>query len=303
LTYDLIGDVHGQFSKLSSVLEHLGYEKRKKVYSRKDHCAIFIGDLVDRGSNSREVIELVKRMVEEGHAEAIMGNHEYNLFGYLTEGAKGKFLRPHSQKNERQVRETLASYSGHENALDTHLEWISNLPLYLNNKDFRAVHACWDKKSINYIKKSVGRKMDKEILIGSYKCGTKLEQAVKMIVSGPEMSLPDKIVQRDIDGNLRHNFRYKWWNAIKKSTYQEVAVKDSYQLPAGKVVLPTDFVNREYDEGKKPVFFGHYSMKGKPSLMKSNVCCLDWIDKRNRIGVYRLKPGEKLTHKNFKFFF
>ena len=270
MTYDLIGDVHGQFLKLKNVLEHLGYKKKKGVYSKENHCAIFIGDLVDRGENTVEVVELVKNMVEQGFAEAIMGNHEYNLFGYLTKDDKNNFLRPHNAKNK---------------------------------PEFRAVHACWDKASYQYIQKNMGSVMSKKNLVESYECGSKLENAVKMMLTGPELKLPKEFSQKDSEGHFRTAMRYAWWNKIKDKTYQEIAIKDSEFLPNIGVDIPDNFESQHYSSKRKPLFFGHYSMKGEPELMTSNVCCLDWVNKRNRIAVYRFKDEKILKAKNLKWFF
>jgi len=303
LTYDLIGDVHGQFLKLKNVLEHLGYKKKKGIYYKKNHLAIFIGDLVDRGDNTLEVVELVKNMVEAGYAEAIMGNHEYNLFGYLTKDSKNKFLRTHSSKNRNQVSKTLLSYKNKDQILQDHLKWISNLPLYINKPGFRAVHACWDKKAYKFVKNNVGSVLSEKGLRASYVCGSELENAVKLLLTGPELELPGKMSQKDKDGQSRSAMRYAWWNKVKGKTYQEVAIKDSESLPDIKIDLPKDFNNLNYSAKRKPLFFGHYSMKGMPELLKPNVCCLDWVVKINRIAVYRFSGEETLDTKNLKWFY
>ena len=303
MTYDLIGDVHGQFLKLKNVLDHLGYKKKKGVYSKENHCAFFIGDLVDRGENTVEVVDLVKNMVEQGFAEAIMGNHEYNLFGYLTKDDKNNFLRPHTAKNTKQVINTLVSYNKKDKLLEEHLDWMTNLPLYINKPEFRAVHACWDKASYQYIQNNVGSVMSKKNLIESYECGSKLENAVKMMLTGPELKLPKEFSQKDSEGHFRTAMRYAWWNKIKDKTYQEIAIKDSEFLPNIGVDIPDNFESQHYSSKRKPLFFGHYSMKGEPELMTSNVCCLDWVNKRNRIAVYRFKDEKILKAKNLKWFF
>lgn len=42
---------------------------------------VFVGDLVDRGPNSRAVVDLVRRRVQSGEARLLMGNHEEILIG------------------------------------------------------------------------------------------------------------------------------------------------------------------------------------------------------------------------------
>ena len=47
--YDIIGDVHGEGTKLVGLLTHLGYVKSNGVYRHPQRRAIFVGDLIDRG--------------------------------------------------------------------------------------------------------------------------------------------------------------------------------------------------------------------------------------------------------------
>ena len=149
MNYDILGDIHGQYSKLKDVLKRLGYKKTHGVFSQKGHKVIFVGDLIDRGEGAAKVVQLVKDMVDSGNAEAIMGNHEYNWIGYNTFSGN-KFLRPHTSKNERQVRETIKSYQGKEDLLHQHLEWLSSLPIFIEKKKFRVVHAFWEQLAVDY---------------------------------------------------------------------------------------------------------------------------------------------------------
>src|SRR5947208_2510055 len=104
--YDLIGDIHGYADELVKLLETLGYQKAKGVYRHPERRVIFVGDFVDRGPKIREVLEIVRPMIEEGTALAVMGNHEFNTLAYHTEdpAAPGHYLRRHSPKNEKQRR-------------------------------------------------------------------------------------------------------------------------------------------------------------------------------------------------------
>src|SRR5476649_1487441 len=106
--YDLIGDIHGHADELVQLLEALGYEKRKSVYGHPERKVIFLGDFIDRGPKIRQVLEIVRPMIEDGKALAVMGNHELNALAYHTEDSElpGKFLRPHIDKNVGQHRQT-----------------------------------------------------------------------------------------------------------------------------------------------------------------------------------------------------
>jgi protein phosphatase len=86
--FDIIGDVHGCYEELSALLEQLGYGIESgpagpKVIPPNGRKAVFVGDLVDRGPKIPEVLRLVMKMVEEGTACCVPGNHDMKLMRKL----------------------------------------------------------------------------------------------------------------------------------------------------------------------------------------------------------------------------
>lgn len=88
--FHIIGDVHGCFAELLALLCKLGYtitdEKaagRYSVQAPAGYTAVFVGDLVDRGPNSPEVLRLVMDMVEQKMALCVSGNHDDKLYRKL----------------------------------------------------------------------------------------------------------------------------------------------------------------------------------------------------------------------------
>lgn len=86
----MIGDVHGCFEELQELLRLLGYKvhfnKSEATYEVEPPAgakAVFVGDLVDRGPNSPEVLRLVMDMVEQGIAYCVSGNHDDKLLRLL----------------------------------------------------------------------------------------------------------------------------------------------------------------------------------------------------------------------------
>lgn len=86
--FDIIGDVHGCFDELVELLEKLGYAITKQpadpegdwsVTPPAGRKAVFVGDLVDRGPKVVSVLRLVMRMVHEGAALCVPGNHDVKL--------------------------------------------------------------------------------------------------------------------------------------------------------------------------------------------------------------------------------
>lgn len=93
--FDIIGDIHGCFDELILLLDQLGYqvkackeesEKRYMVRHPEGRKAVFLGDLVDRGPKTPEVLRLVMDMVATGDALCVPGNHDVRLLRKL----KGK---------------------------------------------------------------------------------------------------------------------------------------------------------------------------------------------------------------------
>jgi len=82
--FDIVGDVHGCADELVDLLEKLGYGVRNgegefEVTPPEGRRAIFLGDLVDRGPKTPDVLRLVMGMVESGTALCVPGNHDAKL--------------------------------------------------------------------------------------------------------------------------------------------------------------------------------------------------------------------------------
>jgi protein phosphatase len=92
--FDIIGDVHGCFDELQELLAKLGYIVDRteitstnygfSVTAPEGRKAIFLGDLVDRGPDSPNVLRLVMSMVNSGVAYCVPGNHDLKLQKYLS---------------------------------------------------------------------------------------------------------------------------------------------------------------------------------------------------------------------------
>ncbi len=89
--FDIIGDVHGCFDELTTLLGDLGYavadynvsEDLLTAHHPQGRRAIFVGDLCDRGPRNVDVLRLVMGMIRDGTAAAVIGNHDYKLLRWL----------------------------------------------------------------------------------------------------------------------------------------------------------------------------------------------------------------------------
>ena len=87
--FDIIGDVHGCFDELVTLLKRLGYSLEPRVDAAagtgfsathpEGRKAVFVGDLVDRGPGVAKVLKLVMAMEADGAALCVAGNHESKL--------------------------------------------------------------------------------------------------------------------------------------------------------------------------------------------------------------------------------
>ena len=87
--FDIIGDVHGCYFELTSLLAQLGYrmdltpEGFPLVKPPPGRKAIFLGDLVGRGPKIPQVLQLIMSMVENHVALCVPGNHDIKLIRKL----------------------------------------------------------------------------------------------------------------------------------------------------------------------------------------------------------------------------
>ncbi len=65
-TFDIIGDIHGEYQVLENLLEQLGYNK--SGFSSSGRRLVFLGDIIDRGPDSPAVIEKIINLVNNGKA-------------------------------------------------------------------------------------------------------------------------------------------------------------------------------------------------------------------------------------------
>lgn len=84
--FDIIGDVHGCYTELCSLLTKLGHTVDADTHTvdvLPDRKLVFLGDLCDRGPDSPSVFKLVMKAVKNGRALCVPGNHDMKLLKYL----------------------------------------------------------------------------------------------------------------------------------------------------------------------------------------------------------------------------
>ena len=122
----VIGDIHGCFNTLKKLVEEI----RNKYPKIPLYC---VGDLVDRGSFSYEVIEYI---VAE-NIKFTPGNHDYMFYHFVHEPFSGMGTAWLYNGYES----TMHSYNDRYEKINEHLEIIKNAPLYFNLEDCFICHA------------------------------------------------------------------------------------------------------------------------------------------------------------------
>jgi len=135
-TYYAIGDVHGELAKLETLLAYI----REDAGSRSGpHKVIFLGDLIDRGADSRGVIARAKGLAEQGDALVVKGNHEeLMLYAYDRDETAGLYHWANNGGDE-----TIASYEAANGKKDhwreaidkEHVKWLRSLPPILRDEE------------------------------------------------------------------------------------------------------------------------------------------------------------------------
>ena len=102
-----VGDVHGDFDRFTALLRDAGIIDKKQKWIAGRTQLVQTGDLLDRGPESRRVMDLLMRLEGQalkagGRVHVLLGNHEaMNMYGdlrYVSEGEYAAFRSPQSEK-------------------------------------------------------------------------------------------------------------------------------------------------------------------------------------------------------------
>jgi serine/threonine protein phosphatase 1 len=124
-----IGDIHGCAKSLDALLDALDYDE-------DDHL-LFIGDYIDRGPDSKSVIDRLIELSAEMECTFLRGNHEALMLGYLDYGSFNLW-------RVNGGIATLRSYIDGKAVIDIpddHAEFVRNTKMHYETDDFFFVHA------------------------------------------------------------------------------------------------------------------------------------------------------------------
>lgn len=127
----IIGDIHGCYKEFITLL-------RKVNYKKKHDKLILMGDLMDRGPYSYEMLHWAIRWKENNPERFFMvrGNHEQMIL------EQAKDLETRLIWRAVGKTATIRSFAKHRDKMEHFIPWITeNMPVYHIEKDFRCVHA------------------------------------------------------------------------------------------------------------------------------------------------------------------
>ncbi len=302
--YDIIGDVHGKLDALTDLLTRLGYREESDCWRHAERDAVFIGDLVDRGTEVPEVLALVKAMVDAGAAHMVLGNHELGLLAWYTpdgdkidpDTKKPVYRRKHHRRYLKYMAQSVAYFDHFEKEREVYLAWFRSLPLALDFGSVRFVHAYWCQNTVARF--GAGASLNdmgwnEPTFSGSRK------DAADLLTKGPETRLPDGQVIVDRQGNQQQDARLNWWMIDQAKDLRELIKPDTASL-AGLPIPEKARKHRPPASHEAPVFFGHFGFKECPGLLGENLACVDYQGTHgDRIGAYRWSGEQKLIESNF----
>ncbi len=134
-----IGDIHGCFNSMKELIED-------KIQLKKNDKLIFLGDYIDRGPESKKVLDYITELQNnEYDVITLLGNHEAMLIdAYNDEGSIFKWIQNGGS-------ETLKSFNidALKNIEPKYLNFFNKLKLYYELDEFLFVHAGFNDKLEN----------------------------------------------------------------------------------------------------------------------------------------------------------
>ena len=136
-----VGDIHGCYKTLLKLInEKLDVQKEDELY--------FVGDYIDRGPSSRQVVDHLLEMKEAGYQiYAVRGNHEEMLLDAWQNQTTDSFMLWMMNGAEQTLNSYgIESYKDMEEASlnelpEAHMDFFRKMPYHLMLEDYIIVHA------------------------------------------------------------------------------------------------------------------------------------------------------------------
>ena len=125
--YLAITDIHGELDKLNNLIS--------KIEFKPDDTIVFMGDYIDRGPNSKGVVDRIIELGNSYNCVYLIGSHEYALLHAETDDYY-QFLFDNYGGPA-----TIRSYGSFNNIFKIHGDFFKSLQFYYLTEKFLFVHA------------------------------------------------------------------------------------------------------------------------------------------------------------------
>lgn len=132
MKYYVFGDIHGELEKLEEILGQIILDENSKL--------VFLGDYVDRGKRSAQVLNLLINIKEREKDNAIIlkGNHDYMLSFWYHNRSK---TESHYWEKNYLDKTKKSYYKVGWDKLPDHVIFINSLPTIFVTPTFSFVHS------------------------------------------------------------------------------------------------------------------------------------------------------------------
>ena len=125
--YIAITDIHGELEKLRDLLS--------KIKTKPDDIFVFMGDYIDRGADSRGVVDRVIKQSETHKCIYLIGSHEYAMLHSKSDDYYQWLYDNYGGPA------TTRSYGGFDNIMKIHGDFYKNLKFYYLTDKYLFIHA------------------------------------------------------------------------------------------------------------------------------------------------------------------
>ncbi|TAG49653.1 MAG: symmetrical bis(5'-nucleosyl)-tetraphosphatase [Betaproteobacteria bacterium] len=228
----VIGDVQGCDDELGALLSLMRFNRSK------DHV-LFVGDLVNRGPKSAEVLRRVKALHADGAADSVLGNHDFFLIM-----AREGFSKLHDGDTLEQV---LTAPDAAEL-----VEWLRHRPLMIERDGHCVVHAgllpAWTMADA----RSLARELEREIRSPDYR-----EFLANLFGNEP------RIWHDDLRGSPRHRASVNAFARLRFCTpFSEIEFKEKRDASFAPPGFSPWFAQPARRSASAHVVSGHWSSEG-----------------------------------------
>lgn len=134
-----IGDIHGCFDSFKELIE-------TQIQLSKDDKLVLLGDYIDRGNKSKEVVDYIIDLQEKGFdIITLLGNHEMLLLETLEDRKNlSKWIQNGGTETLKSFKIELVN-----DISPKYLDFFKNLQSYYSFEEFLFVHAGFNDKVVN----------------------------------------------------------------------------------------------------------------------------------------------------------